>query len=234
MLKNLDVPSSSITLIDKAINEQEKLNNHEFVVSLYHTEPYQILNPSTQPSTAANQSVVETYTVEARNFYSPYKHIQRGINTKEVASGLFNLLLSSVSLGTNPASVYASIFGAGISALSAYQAFTNKTISVGKPADYMQVSFKLDYLEKTSSVVTPAGKLPGCVSKKIWIDKINYIMVFASANSIKYDKWLTINKSYKSKHWDDSERTALYNYHSTVVDPDIVIKVGNLNYRFGD
>lgn len=235
LLKDKNIPSSSIELIDRVINEQDELQNNELIVSLYCTEPYQILNSSTNQLAKANQSVVETYTVEVRNYYSAYKYVKTGTTTKTVAASLFNLILSSAgAASTSPVSVPASIFGVGISALSAYQTFTNRTVSVGKPSDYMQISFKLDYLEKTSSVVTPAGNLKGCVSKKLWLDKVNYIMVFASANSVKYNKWLTINKSYKSKHWDDSAKTALYNYHSTVVDPDIVVKVGGLSYRFGN
>lgn len=175
------------------------------------------------------RGVVETYTMEYRNYWSPFITIKSGTTTKTTAKAVKDLVLTAVGM----ANVYGSIFG-GISAYLAYENATSSTIGVGKPNDYMQASFKLDYLEKTSAVQTPAGLMTGCISKKIWIDKVKYRQVYASVNSSYCELTRTINKAIKSKSWDNSANIALYNWTSPIVDADIIVMIGSKTYKFGN
>lgn len=231
MLLESGIPEYSVRKLEDIVAEQVAFGNSNLEINYYITETYPVLlkNSANIAKNTSSGNVVETYTVEIRNYEGPFRDIKTGVQTKDIASSIYNFVISSVGV----ASTSVSLFGVGLSALSAYETAVNRTVSVGKPADYLQVAFKLDYLEKTSQLVTSSGlRMTGCVSQKIWIDNASYRQVYASISSTKQERTVSVNQTYTTKHWNNSAQTALYNYTSPVIDPDITIKLGNYTYSF--
>ncbi len=228
LFEQFDIGEETIQSAKESIESQLEIGNDEFEYTIYLTEPFAVPADNATASTAAQNDSVQETIEETRNYYSPYKDIARGANAKTVVASIANCLVSVIGVG----STSFSIFGVGMTALSEYQTYAKKTITVGYPQDWSQVQFKIDWLKKSSFVTSQAhGKFLGCVSQKLWIDKVSLLQYYKEAN-IKHQSTYTMNKIFTTKNWENSKQVALYNWVSPMVDKSITAKVGPLTVTF--
>jgi hypothetical protein len=168
-----------------------------------------------------------------RDYVSPWRDVVKGTSAKSVAASLTSIFVSVVSLTNSTVTTASSIFSTGLTALAEYQKYVNKTIDIGKPDDWQQVRMKYDWLLKNSYLNTEShGKQLGCVSQKLWLNRIYYGQYFVAGGK-EYITSNYLNSTYKTAHWDTSQKTALYNYTSPIRDSNIKVKVAGNTYTFG-
>ena len=230
LINKYDLSDEEAQEIKEIIESQKAVGNSEIEVSVYvgelHTVDSMNLTGVSSLATNTNNAVKENI-LATRNYLTPWRDVVTGKTARDVAKTIATLVITTGGLS----SAAVSIFGAGVTALTEYQSFFNTTIKNPLGTDWQQVRFKLDWLKKTSKVHTTAGDLIGCVSQRIWLDYYYHNQFFAQVGK-EHQTTKRVNLTMNSKSWEDSEKVALYNYHSTVIDPDFQTKIGGKVFKF--
>lgn len=212
------ISSELITNMQEVVDSQKKLGNTEFSIELYAPS---ILNDKDMPSMdSISERVAEApkytnykykdktgYTWNMRDCTIAYRHLHAGPVKKEGTSALSlsKAFANVVVSGAGIASTTISVFGVGKSLYDLYKAAKGPVIS-GSGGDLSTAVLIYDRLQKETSMMAQAtGKyMPGKNSHKVWFNRLDTYQLYGS-NGQSFSGKNSINKTYYSKHWNDSE-----------------------------
>ena len=224
-----------VAKIKEMVESQREMGNTEFEYSIYISEPFTI-STSEMSTRANNVEVLETDS--ARGYITPHLSVSNGTSTKGIASGLISLAISIGGIFSGSVS----ILSTGASALSAFEAYINQSVSVPLASDWQQIQFKYDWLKRTGYVHTTIGKQVGCVAQKLWIDKLYYYQFYGKYKDIvlkknprgdgSYKTTNSINQTHTTPSWNNIANIDLYNWTNPVIDKDITTKIHKTSFTF--
>lgn len=119
-----------------------------------------------------------------------------------------------------------SILSTGASALSAFEAYINQSVSV-PASDWQQIQFKYDWLKRTGYVHTTIGKQVGCVAIKLWIDKLYYYQFYGKYKDIVLKKIL---EAMDHTRQQTSINQNTYNAKSEIIAKYCPVRTGQIHY----
>ena len=202
------VPDKLKNEIEQNIEEQKMLGNDDLRISLF--VPSKIdsdqISSSDAPLGTSQYTykgvTFKDYSVKYWNCSTPLDEVN-GSQAKSTASAFFNVLLSAAGV----ASQTISLFGVGISALSAYEAVKG-TVSYGTQNDELRAKVIYDKIVKVTSWYMSGIWNEGLTTYKVWLNKDNVYQYYASTgNGYLHEK--KINKICYSENFE-SPAKAIY------------------------
>jgi hypothetical protein len=114
----------------------------------------------------------------------------------------------------------------GVSLLSYFQSQTGLPVARGTTEDWCYITMSYDKLVKHTSIKKPAGWMEGCISQKLWINKVSMWADFHSTEAGVQEIESSINKVQYTKSWSDCYTIAFNNWTSAIKDGNI-----SMNYK---
>ncbi len=187
----------------------------------------------------SSRDVIVIQTGEARNYMSPNVSVSKGTSTRNIAAGIASLVVSAVGVSSTAVSVIST----GVSALQSFESYVNRSVTVPLVADWQQIQFKYDWLERTGYIDSAShGKLKGCVAQKLWLNTLYYEQFYANYKSYVLAKNPASNGIYKTStyvnkvcttaSWDNIATVTLYNWTTPVIDQPLKTTINGHTYIF--
>lgn len=211
------IPNELVTEIQKTINKQKEIGNDKLEVAIY------------APSLAASNQTENTtyYTYNGRQlrdyaikyWHMSVSHEKKGTGAKDTASSIFNFIISSAGVTSKTIS----LFGWGVSALSAYESIFG-SVNYGTQSDKIYINIPYDKITKRTEVYMGGNWNPGCTTYKAWLDRSDTYQYYSSTGKSKYFE-KSLNLEYFSEHYNSAAATAIANAPMQHYDPGIRVKI---------
>lgn len=222
-----DIPKEIRDDIRKVYNEQQLLGTTDFRVDLF--APIST-NSSSGPDKLYGTDSYGRQMMGYKYFYynlsTGWKDVKRGTGTKNAASALKSVILTTAGM----ANKYISYAQSGISLLNAFYNYYGLNNVTAATSDYLQARLVWDHTKQYTYAYDGAWHL-GLVTSYVIVRKIGVEEYFYKSGKAPYTSDRTVNVHLYSKHYYDQwDYAAAYMYNH--VEEPIKWKTNGITFYF--